>query len=141
MPRKSLEDRLCEALLSHSSKDNDQFDEYVEDIKDLMGSSGVLEEGKKITVTTIIDTDEDEEKIDPQVKLNIPDEAKNNFMNKAQELGNFDSPAWVEQVVNGLKQAGVQGMNPIEDDEKPVTKKEIMYLISMLIDLIKTGKV
>ena len=114
----------------HFESDIDVLREYISNLRDLKGSSKkLLNEGKRVVVTTeIIDDD------DGGVK--ITKEAKNEFIEKAKEIGSFDNPEWVNKLVNGLKQVGVQGLQPIHEDERPVTNKEVMQLISALVELI-----
>lgn len=112
--------------------DNDKavFESYLRKLENLRYSNNkLLQESKRVVVTTeIIDDDEDDVK--------ITKEAKNKFIEKAKEIGDFDNADWMKQIVNGLKQAGVQGCKPIAEDDRPVTNKDIKNLIGLLINLI-----
>lgn len=76
--------------------------------------------------------------VDPSIKatLNIARKARELFVEKAKKLGNFDDLVWVNQLIRGMKQAGVQGFNEINENERPVTSGEVIELINLLIDLI-----
>lgn len=111
----------------HSS-DYEVFLEYFNKLKRLVNAKKnrkLLSEGKRVIVTTeIIDDDDD----DPKVKEEL--------ITKAKEIGSYDNPEWTKQVINGLKQAGVQGIDQIPDDDRPVTNREIKKVIDLLINLI-----
>lgn len=124
------------------------FRKYLCKFKELYEStvkSGRLLNEAKITIT--IDDEEKKPEIqlplpspEPQVIHHnyggIPQEAKEKFIQAAQEIGNFGNPDWVNKLTNGLKQVGVQGLQPIKEEERPVTNKEIMQLISALVELV-----
>ncbi|MHA2063651.1 MAG: hypothetical protein ACXABY_04625 [Candidatus Thorarchaeota archaeon] len=114
----------------HFESDIDVLREYISELRKLRNNhKGLLTEGKRVIVTTeIVDDDED--------GVKITKEAKNEFIEKAKEIGSFDSAEWVNKLTNGLKQVGVQGLQPIKEEERPVTNKEIVQLISALVDLI-----
>jgi len=116
----------------HFESDADVLREYVSELRKLKSRSKpqVLSEAKRVIVTTEIIDDND----DGGVK--ITQEAKNEFLDKAKEIGNFENPEWVNKLVNGLKQVGVQGLQPIKEEERPATNREVMQLITALIDLI-----
>jgi uncharacterized linocin/CFP29 family protein len=108
-------------------KRNQVFLEYVMKLKKLARGGQVLTEGKKVVVTTeIIDDDE------PGIKQ----EAREQFVEQAKEIGKFHDAAWVKQLLNGMKQAGIHGVNSISEGERPVTQTEIRQLIDALIQLI-----
>lgn len=110
------------------------LENYVRKLRGLFYSNNkMLTEGKRIIVTTeIIDDDDDD-------NIKITKEAKNEFVEKAKEIGDFGNPDWVKQIVNGLKQVGVQGCQPIAEDDRPVTNKEIKQLVGLLINLITSN--
>ena len=118
------------------------LEQYIQRLKGLMKSpSGVLTEGK---VVVVVDDDGPKEKVieryygnsdNPQNQV-----AREEFIEKAKQLGNFDNPDWVERMINGLKQAGVQGLNPIQEEDKPVTNKDLKQLIGMLVEYIRNTK-
>lgn len=110
------------------------LENYLRKLRGLFYSnSRMLTEGKRVVVTTeIIDDDDD--------GIKITKEAKNEFLEKAKEIGDFSNADWVKQIVNGLKQVGVQGCQPIAEEDHPVTNKEIKQLVGMLINLIGTSK-
>ncbi len=114
----------------HKSGDKEILVNYLTRLKNLMSknSGEYLTESKKIIVTTEI--------VDDEERNNISPVAREEFVNKAKALGNFTDNTWVNQMINGLKQVGVQGMNQISEDDKPVTNKDIKQLIQMLIDLV-----
>lgn len=97
--------------------------EYLNKLRRATRLSGVLTEGHKITI-----------EIDDSGSITT--DAKENFIKKAEELGNFDDPVWVEQLVNGMKQVGVQGLNKIDGDNSPVTRSEMKKLIGLLVNLL-----
>jgi len=66
----------------------------------------------------------------------IPEETKIKFIDGATKLGNFGDAEWVNQLLRGMKQAGVQGFNEIKEDESPVSRAEIRQLIGLLVNLI-----
>lgn len=126
--------------------DNHAFDEYVGRLKILLRKyqPKTLTEGKKIVVTTEI-IDEEEPRNSNMTRERTIDDgsgisstAREEFITKAKSIGNFNNPEWVGQMVNGLKQAGVQGLQPLAEDDKPVTNKEIKDLIGLLINLISS---
>ena len=110
------------------------LENYVRKLRHLFYSNNrMLTEGKRVIVTTeIIDDDED--------GIKITKEAKNEFIEKAKEIGEFGNVEWVKQIVNGLKQVGVQGCQPIAEDDRPVSNKEIKQLIGLLINLVSNSK-
>lgn len=108
---------------------NRVFREYVERLKNLAKKPQILAEGKRVVVTTeIIDDDED----------GPNKEAKEKFINQAQQIGQFGDPEWVKQLVNGMKQAGIHGVNGIAPESRPVTVAEVRELINLLIELINS---
>jgi hypothetical protein len=107
------------------------LEQYVKRLKGLLYSpSGVLTEGKRVVVTTeILDDD------DPKTQV-----AKEEFIEKAKKIGDFDNPEWLERMVNGLKQAGVQGLNEVKEGEQPATTKDFKELIGLLVEYIRNAK-
>lgn len=95
--------------------------------KSTLNEHRILSESK-ITIT-IDDTDD-------KKKSGISVEAKEDFLEKAKALGNFDNADWVNQLLRSMKQAGVQGFNEICEDDRPATSKQIRQLITMLVDLV-----
>lgn len=85
---------------------------------------------KKIIITTEIDDDDDEDKVV------INKQARDEFVDKAKQIGQFNNVEWVKQLVNGMKHAGVQGLNPLSDSDRPVTNNEIKQLILLLAKLL-----
>lgn len=110
---------------------NRVFNEYVSQLGQLLnpkrGGRKLLTEGKKIVVTVDLD-DED--------GTTIKKEAKEQFIEQAKNIGQFDNTEWLKQLINGMKQAGVQGVNQISEGDRPVTMNEIRKLVSMLVTLI-----
>ena len=116
----------------YHTKDIRILNEYLSKLQKLLHSKKLLNEGKRVVVTTeIIDDDDDD---DDGVKISKGN--KDEFINKAKAIGNFEDPSWMKQVINGLKQTGVQGVTHINDDDRPITNKEIRSLIELLISLI-----
>jgi hypothetical protein len=117
------------------------LEQYTERLKKLMRGPGVLTEGKVIVV---VDDDGPKEKVIERYygDSNGPknEVAREEFIEKAKQLGSFGDSNWVEQIINGLKQAGVQGCNPIQEEDKPVTTKDLKQLIGMLVEYIKSTK-
>lgn len=111
--------------------DKEVLDSYLTSLRKLTRRR-YLAEGKKVIVTTEIVDDDDE-------SVKISKEAKEEFVQKAKAIGEFQNPDWVKQVVNGLKQVGVQGVSSISEAERPITNQEIKQLITLLIDLV-SGK-
>lgn len=109
----------------YSVKHKNVLREYLEDLRRLVRQPKVLNEAK-ITIT--IDDDDK--------KPGISNEAREVFIQQAKEIGKFDDTAWIKDLVNGMKQAGVQGFNHIAEDEKPVSNREIRRLIGLLVDLV-----
>lgn len=104
------------------------FNEYMARLDNLVNNgSRLLMEAKKIVVTTEIIDDEDG---------TIKKEAKEEFIEQAKNIGQFDNAQWVKQLINGLKQTGVQGINHIAEGDRPVTMNEVKQLIQMLVTLI-----
>ena len=116
-------------LQSLYEKNNIQvLKEYLGVLKNL-GDNCLTE--SKITIT--IDDKE-------ELKVNgIPKEARDNFVEQAKSLGNFGDVDWINKLVNGMKQVGIQGFNEIVEDERPVTNKDIQRLIGILIELVSEG--
>lgn len=123
-----------EKLFNHGPKRNVIFLEYISRLKKLCEQESTLEqlaqqvltEGKRVVVTTEIIDDDEEKK----------EQAKQQFIEQAQNIGKFDDSGWVKQVINGLKQAGVQGVNSIAESERPVTAGQVRQLIEALVQLI-----
>lgn len=57
------------------------------------------------------------------------------IVDKAIAAGNFENPQWTRQLINGLKQVGVHGLN-IPDEDRPITLGEMRKVIVLLLDLI-----
>ena len=112
----------------YRSSDKDIFLEYIDELRYfiLKTDQHIINEAK-ITIT--IDDDEDN-------KFKIPKETREKFINGAKELGNFHNPEWLEQLLRGMKQAGVQGVNRITEEDGPVSRSEIKQLIALLVTLI-----
>lgn len=108
---------------------NRVFNEYITRLDALINGEGprLLTEGKKVIVT--VDLDDDDESA-------IKKEAKEAFIEQAKSIGQFDNAQWVKQLINGLKQTGVQGANHIAEGDRPVTMNEMKQLIQMLVNLI-----
>lgn len=105
------------------------LNEYLSRLRGLMSPKGsrLLNEGKKVVVT--VDLDDDGE-------TGIKKEAKEQFIEQAKSIGQFDNVEWLKQLVNGMKQAGVQGVSQITEGDRPVTMNEVKQLIQMLVNLI-----
>lgn len=105
------------------------FNEYVERLEGLLHQrqSKLLTEGKKVVVT--VDLDDDGE-------TGLKKEAKTQFIEQAKNIGQFDNVEWLKHLINGMKQAGVQGVSQITEGDRPVTMNEIQSLIQMLVNLI-----
>lgn len=105
------------------------FNEYVARLDALINgrSSRLLTEGKKVVVT--VDLDDDGE-------TGLKKEAKEQFIEQAKSIGQFDNVEWLKHLVNGMKQAGVQGVSQITEGDRPVTMGEVKQLIQMLVNLI-----
>lgn len=120
---------------------NTTFDRYVSRLAKLWESRRrkrqVLLERKIVTTVEIIDDEPDRDpiKVDAPV-VRISEEEKQEFIQKAKSVGEYDNPEWVRQIVNGMKQAGIQGFNEFKETERPVTRAEIQTIIEMLLDLI-----
>lgn len=113
-------------LHAHGPKRNVVFLEYISKLKKLNNrEQQLLTEGKRVVVTTEIIDDDEEQKL-----------AKQQFIEQAENIGKFDDAGWVKQVINGLKQAGVQGINSISESERPVTAGEVRQLIEALVKLV-----
>lgn len=113
----------------HKPNHTDVLRQYLRDLRNLYESYApeykrVLSEAK-ITIT-----------IDDDQKINIDNNARSEFVEKAQKLGQFDNQEWVNNLVKSMEQAGVQGFNKICEDEKPVTTKQVQELIHLLVNLI-----
>jgi len=125
---------------------NTTFDVYVRRLTKLWESRRrkrqVLLERKIVTTVEIIDDDADPATAGPraaaadQPTIRISEAEKQDFIQKASAIGEYDNPDWVRQIVNGMKQAGVQGFNEFKNDERPVTRAEVQTIIEMLLDLI-----
>lgn len=105
------------------------FNEYMSRLDRLINGDGphLLTEGKKVVVTVDLD-DED--------GSTIKNEAKAEFIEQAKSIGQFDNAQWVKQLINGLKQTGVQGVQHIAEGDRPVTMGEVRQLIQLLVNLI-----
>ena len=116
----------------YQKSDKEVFLEYISKLQEHVLKSGpdILNESK-ITITI----DADDTKVG-----GIPEETKVKFIDGAKELGNFKDNQWVEQLLKGMEQAGVQGararFNEVKEDESPVKRSEIRELLSMLINLV-----
>lgn len=122
--------KLSSLYFKTPKRDVEVLKEYLEKLKDLQfryGRKRVLAEAK-ITIT--IDSEEKAQ--------GIPDIAKSQFIEQAKSIGNFENSDWVRQLINGMKQVGVQGFNEITEDEKPVTQREMKTLIGLLINLLNS---
>lgn len=108
---------------------NRVFNEYVARLDELINGNGprLLTEGKKVVVTVDLDDDDGS---------TIKNEAKKEFIEQAKSIGQFDNAQWVKQLINGLKQTGVQGVTHIAEGDRPVTMNEVKQLIQMLVNLI-----
>lgn len=129
------------------------LNEYNNKLYKLLYPPKLLNEGKRVIVTTEIIDDDDGIRINNNDKeiqtkpraihdgsgIKIGKDNIDEFILKAKEIGNFDDPEWVKQVINGLKQAGVQGVNHINENDKPITNKEVKKLIELLINLVGGG--
>jgi hypothetical protein len=108
---------------------NRVFNEYVQQLGQLLnpkrGGRKLIAEGKKIVVTVDLDDDG-----------TIKKEAKEQFIEQAKSIGQFDNADWLKQLINGMKQAGVQGVSQISEGDRPVTMNEIRKLVSMMVALI-----
>ena len=102
--------------------------EYLEKLKQLQIDPKSILKESKITIT--IDDDKD-----PVIST----EAKTQFVERAKSIGQFDNAEWVNQIINGMKQVGVQGFNKITEDEKPVTQKEMKQLVGLLVNLLNSN--
>jgi hypothetical protein len=104
------------------------FNEYITRLDGLVNGHGprLLTEGKKVIVTVDLDDDDG----------SIKKEAKEAFIEQAKSIGQFDNAQWVKQLINGLKQTGVQGVDHITEGDRPVTMNEVKQLIQMLVNLI-----
>jgi 5S rRNA maturation endonuclease (ribonuclease M5) len=114
----------------YQSKQNRVFVEYVQQLGQLLNprkdGRKLLTEGKKIVVTVDLDDE----------GTTIKKEAKEQFIEQAKNIGQFDNSEWLKQLINGMKQAGVQGVSQISEGDRPVTMNEVRKLISMLVTLI-----
>lgn len=131
------------SLHSRSQKrDVEVLREYLEKLQTLQfkyGRRRVLNEAK-ITITI----DDAGAKTEPQVVNHhygsgIPESAKSQFIEQAKTIGNFGDAEWVEQLIRGMKQAGVQGFNEITEEEKPVSQKDMRQLIGLLVNLLNSN--
>jgi len=111
----------------YKHRDQVLLESYLNGLSKKLFGKKLLMEGKRVVVTTEIIDDDD---------VKITKEAKEEFIEKAKEIGNFDDSEWIGHIVNGLKQAGVQGMGHIAEDDKPVSNKDVRQLISLLVNLI-----
>lgn len=107
---------------------NRVFNEYVQQLGQLLnpnrGGRKLLMEGKKVVVTVDLDDD------------TITKEAKDQFVEEAKSIGQFNNAEWLKQLINGMKQAGVQGVGQISEGDRPVTMNEIRKLVTMLVALV-----
>lgn len=124
--------------------------EYVNKLKRIMEGPKVLTEGRKI-ITTVEIVDDDEPEVikqhinpnptdvpqnPPLPMLNVPPESKKEFVERAESVGDFNNPQWVNQLISGMKQAGIHGVNDINKDEIPVSRGEFKKLIGLLTGLL-----
>jgi hypothetical protein len=145
-------------LYNYGPKRNKIFLEYISKLKKLSLQENTLEklanqvlnEGKRVVVTTeIIDDDEPKQTVrnveEPRPAtcsgggVGLDSDAKQQFIEQARSIGKFDNPEWIRQVINGLKQAGAQGvsnLSSISESERPVTAKEVRQLIEALVQLV-----
>jgi hypothetical protein len=65
----------------------------------------------------------------------IVERVRQDLIEKIDKSMQFGQVAWVEDLINGLKQAGVHGINEIED--RPVTISEIRKIVSLIMDIVK----
>ena len=75
---------------------------------------------------------------DNKYNVGIPIDARQKFVEQAKNIGNFGDNEWVEQLVNGMKQVGVQGFNNLCEEDKPATNKDIKALVGLLVDLVNS---
>jgi len=119
---------------------------YLKHLKSLMESTKynrVLSE-RKITIE--IDDSDENPKINSMPVIhqspavsNMPSfgtTSKEEFIKKAQAIGDFNDPTWVSQLVNGMKQVGVQGLDHVASESQPVSRNDIKRLIGLLVDLV-----
>ena len=118
--------------------------EYINKLNKLIKPT--LCEGRKIITTVEIVDDEETTQVvqpipsQPQIinpTIDVSETARNEFIEKAKLLGEFTNPTWVEQVVNGMKQVGVQGLDTVMDGDQPVTRNEMNKFVGLLVDLIR----
>jgi len=111
----------------------------------------VLSEGRRIVTTVEIHDDDDvtaavapapvPQQVAPMVHIaNLDEQARQQFITDAQRIGNFTNSEWVDNVVNGMKQAGIHGFNEISEGERPVTQSEIRQLIELLVEMFRPKK-
>jgi len=118
----------------HKYTDRDVLRCYLRDLRKLCESR---ENRKLISEAKITITIDDEEK---QIHHGgISSEAKQNFIEAARAVGDFDNKEWVDSLVRSMEQAGVQGFHKICEDEKPVTNKQVKQLIELLVDLVNSN--
>lgn len=80
------------------SRDTRVLNEYLTRLRNTLRKGQVITEGKRVVVTTEIIDDDD--------GVKVTKEAREEFINKAKSIGQFDNPGWVRQIINGLKQTG-----------------------------------
>lgn len=124
--------------LHNDRRHNVVFENFIRKLKNLLDKR-VLSEGRKI-ITTVEIVDDDPEPTISSTKIDVPDHTRNEFIEKAKQLGEFENPIWVEQLVNGVKQAGVQGLDTVCDGDQPVSRSDIRKLIDLLVGLVGNGK-
>lgn len=140
------EDRNSRSVLSQYCKRLQQFMESINRKRMIVENAKpkrVISE-RKITIE-IDDSDETPRitaapVVQPSQALSTPlpisITSKEEFIRKAQAIGDFSDPTWVSQLVNGMKQVGVQGLDRINNEDHPVGRGEIKQLINLLVELV-----
>lgn len=67
----------------------------------------------------------------------LTESVNEDIIDKAFKAGEFGNPEWLRQLMNGLKQVGVHGLNIIPEDERPVTVKEMRKVIGLLLNMVE----
>jgi hypothetical protein len=92
--------------LFNSSRKSHVFNEYISELKKIVSEDRVLLEN-----------------------------VNEDIVDQAIAAGNFENPQWTRQLINGLKQVGVHGLN-IPEEDRPITLGEMKKVIVLLLDLI-----
>ena len=74
----------------------------------------------------------------PQTKL-LTEDINEDIVDKAIKVGEFGNPFWVKQLMNGLKQVGVHGLNVIPEEDRPITVGEMKKIVGLLLDMVKSN--